>query len=205
MELQIIQSKIYEIRGQKVMLDFDLAGLYQVETRVLNQAVKRNSKRFPVDFMFQLNAEEWEILKSQIVISSWGGTRKLPFAFTEQGLAMLSGVLNSDIAIEVNISIMRAFVAVRQLVSALPVNDITRLQNEIKELKEYVEEAFADYNDINEDTRMQLELINQAIAELQVNDKRPGNPVIRSVLYFIIKENEITYIIYRIDPCADGG
>lgn len=155
--------------------------------------------------MFQLNAEEWEILKSQIVISSWGGTRKLPFAFTEQGLAMLSGVLNSDIAIEVNISIMRAFVAVRQLVSALPVNDITRLQNEIKELKEYVEEAFADYNDINEDTRMQLELINQAIAELQVNDKRPdGNPVIRSVLYLIIKENEITYIIYRIDPCADG-
>lgn len=94
---------------------------------------------------------------------------------------MLSGVLNSDIAIEVNISIMRAFVAVRQLVSALPVNDITRLQNEIKELKEYVEEAFADYNDINEDTRMQLELINQAIAELQVNDNRPDgksrNPI----------------------------
>ena len=181
MELQIIQSKIYETRGQKVMLDFDLAGLYQVETRVLNQAVKRNSKRFPVDFMFQLNAEEWEILKSQIVISSWGGTRKLPFAFTEQGLAMLSGVLNSDIAIEVNISIMRAFVAVRQLVSALPVNDITRLQNEIKELKEKVEGAFADYNDINEDTRMQLELINQAIAELQVNDNRPDgksrNPI----------------------------
>ena len=120
-------------------------------------------------------------LEVTIVISSWGGTRKLPFAFTEQGLAMLSGVLNSDIAIEVNISIMRAFVAVRQLVSALPVNDITRLQNEIKELKEYVEGAFADYNDINEDTRMQLELINQAIAELQVNDKRPDgksrNPI----------------------------
>lgn len=96
MELQIIQSKIYGIRGQKVMLDFDLAGLYQVETRVLNQAVKRNSKRFPTDFMFRLNTEEWEILKSQIVISSWGGTRKLPFAFTEQGMAMLSGVLNSD-------------------------------------------------------------------------------------------------------------
>ncbi len=96
MELQIIQSKIYGIRGQKVMLDFDLAGLYQVETHVLNQDVKRNSKRFPRDLMFQLNTEEWEILKSQIVISSWGGTRKLPFAFTEQGLAMLSGVLNSD-------------------------------------------------------------------------------------------------------------
>ena len=84
MELQIIQSKIYEIRGQKVMLDFDLAGLYQVETRVLNQAVKRNSKRFPVDFMFQLNAEEWEILKSQIVISSWGGPQA-SFCFYRTG------------------------------------------------------------------------------------------------------------------------
>ena len=166
MELQIIQSKIYGIRGQKVMLDFDLAGLYQVETRVLNQAVKRNSKQFPTDLMFQLNTEEWEILKSQIVISSWGGTRKLPFAFTEQGLAMLSGVLNSD-RHRSEYFHYASFVAVRQLASALPVNDITRLQDEIKELKEYVEAAFADYNDINEDTRMQLELINQAIAELQ--------------------------------------
>ena len=113
-QLELIQSKIYEIRGQRVMLDFDLAALYQVETRVLNQAVKRNMKRFPSDFMFQLTSDEWAILKSQFVISSWGGTRKLPFAFTEQGLAMLSGVLNSDIAIQVNINIMRAFVAVRQ-------------------------------------------------------------------------------------------
>lgn len=108
------------------------------------------------------------------------------------------------IAIEVNISIMRAFVAVRQLVSALPVNDITRLQDEIKELKEYVEAAFADYNDINEDTRMQLELINQAIAELQAKDRQAEKLVIRSVLYLIIRKNEITYIIYRIDPCVDG-
>ena len=82
MELQIIQSKIYEIRGQKVMLDRDLAELYQVETRVLNQAVKRNIKRFPSDFMFQVTEDEFEILKSQFVISSWGGVRKLPFAFT---------------------------------------------------------------------------------------------------------------------------
>lgn len=94
-----IESMIYEIRGQKVMLDRDLAKLYQVETRTLNQAVKRNMKRFPEDFMFQLNSEEYEILMSQFVISSWGGTRKLPYAFTEQGLAMLSGLLNSDIAI----------------------------------------------------------------------------------------------------------
>lgn len=117
MELQIIQNKIYELRGCKVMLDFDLAELYEVETRVLNQAVKRNSKRFPSDFMFQLNKNEWETLMSQFVISKTekrGGTQKLPYAFTEQGLAMLSGVLNSDKAIEVNISIMRAFVALRQ-------------------------------------------------------------------------------------------
>ena len=99
---------------------------------------------------------------------------------------------------------MRAFVAVRQLVSALPVNDITRLQDEIKELKEYVEAAFADYNDINEDTRMQLELINQAIAELQAKDRQAEKLVIRSVLYLIIRKNEMTYIIYRIDPCVDG-
>ena len=109
-QLELIQSKIYEIREQRVMLDFDLAALYQVETRVLNQAVKRNMKRFPSDFMFQLTSDEWAILKSQFVISSWGGTRKLPYAFTEQGLAMLSGVLNSDIAIQVNINIMLSLI-----------------------------------------------------------------------------------------------
>ena len=114
MELQVIQSKIYEIRGCKVMLDFDLALLYQVETKVLNQTVKRNIKRFPSDFMFQLTKQEVEILRSQFVTSSWGGSRYLPYAFTEQGIAMLSGLLNSDIAIEMNIAIMRAFVTLRQ-------------------------------------------------------------------------------------------
>ena len=97
MQLQTIQTKIYEIRGQKVMLDFDLAELYEVKTSALNQAVKRNIKRFPVDFMFQLSKPEWETLKSQFVTSKTetrGGTQKLPYAFTEQGLAMLSGVLN---------------------------------------------------------------------------------------------------------------
>ncbi len=174
-QLQIIQSKIYELRGQKVMLDFDLAEMYQVETRVLNQAVKRNIKRFPPDFMFQLTPDEWEILKSQFVISSWGGTRKLPFAFTEQGLAMLSGVLNSDIAIQVNINIMRAFVAIRQMLTAPPANRVGELENQMKELKGYIEEVFADYNDINDDTRMQLELINQTLAELQINNAQREN------------------------------
>lgn len=114
MELQIIQNRIYEIRGLKVMLDYDLAELYEVQTRALNQAVKRNMKRFPIDFMFQLNEEEAEILKSQFVTSSWGGTRKLPFAFTEHGVTMLASVLRSDKAIEVNIQIVRAFIILRQ-------------------------------------------------------------------------------------------
>ena len=114
MELQIIQNRIYEIRGLKIMLDYDLAELYEVETRALNQAVKRNMKRFPIDFMFQLNEEEAEILKSQFVTSSWGGTRKLPFAFTEHGVTMLASVLRSDKAIEVNIQIVRAFIILRQ-------------------------------------------------------------------------------------------
>ena len=178
-QLELIQSKIYEIREQRVMLDFDLAALYQVETRVLNQAVKRNMKRFPSDFMFQLTSDEWAILKSQFVISSWGGTRKLPYAFTEQGLAMLSGVLNSDIAIQVNINIMRAFVAVRQMLANPPVDRLGNIEKEVKELKEYIEEVFADYNDINDDTRMQLELINQTLAELQAQKKienKPRNP-----------------------------
>lgn len=179
-QLELIQSKIYEIREQKVMLDFDLAALYQVETRVLNQAVKRNMKRFPSDFMFQLTSDEWALLKSQFVISSWGGTRKLPFAFTEQGLAMLSGVLNSDIAIQVNINIMRAFVAVRQMLANPPIGRLGNIEKEVKELKEYIEEVFADYNDINDDTRMQLELINQTLAELQAQkrmENKPRNPI----------------------------
>lgn len=179
-QLELIQSKIYEIREQKVMLDFDLAALYQVETRVLNQAVKRNMKRFPSDFMFQLTSDEWAILKSQFVISSWGGTRKLPFAFTEQGLAMLSGILNSDIAIQVNINIMRAFVAIRQMLANPPIDRLGNIEKEVKELKEYIEEVFADYNDINDDTRMQLELINQTLAELQAQkrmENKPRNPI----------------------------
>ena len=174
--LQLIQNKIYEIRGQKVMLDRDLAELYQVETKRINEAVKRNSKRFPPDFMFQLTLDEFEILKSQIATSRWGGNRKLPFAFTEQGLAMLSGILNSDIAIEMNILIMRAFVAIRQLITNPPINKTSELEGEVRKLKEYIEDVFTDQNDINEDTRMQLELINQALAELQVKNKESNRP-----------------------------
>ena len=112
-----IQPLIRIIRGQHVMLDRDLAVLYRVENRVLNQAVKRNSERFPEDFMFQLTKAEDDNLKSQFVISSWGGRRKLPYAFTEQGIAMLSSVLKSQTAVDVNIRIMRAFVSMRRFIA----------------------------------------------------------------------------------------
>ena len=181
-QLELIQSKIYEIRGQKVMLDRDLAEMYGVETRALNQAVKRNIDRFPVDFMFQLTDEETEIWKSQIVITNSikMGVRRNPYAFTELGVAMLSSVLNSKTAIQINMGIMRAFVAMRQLITSSSSNPVHELQKEVKELKEYIEEVFADYNDINDDTRMQLELINQTLAELQAQkrmENKPRNPI----------------------------
>jgi hypothetical protein len=113
---ETIVEKIYVIRGLKVMLDRNLAEMYGVEVRVLNQAVKRNASRFPEDFMFQINRDEFQNLKSQIVISSWGGSRTLPYAFTEQGVAMLSSVLNSETAIQVNIQIIRLFTKMKQLI-----------------------------------------------------------------------------------------
>ena len=178
-ELQVIQNKIYEIRGTKVMLDRDLAEMYGVQTKALNQAVKRNFTRFPEDFMFQLTNEETQNWKSQLVTSNSikMGLRRNPYAFTELGVAMLSSVLNSSIAIEVNIAIMRTFVATRRLISTPPTDRIGQLEEELKELKSYIEEVFTDYNDINEDTRTQLELINLSLAELQArrtkNQSRP--------------------------------
>ena len=172
-QLELIQSKIYEIRGQRVMLDFDLAELYQVETRVLNQAVKRNIDRFPEDFMFQVTAEEWVVISSQFVMTSRNKRPKsaLPLAFTEHGVVMLSSVLRSDIAVQTSVLITRAFVAMRQIIANSPVIMSAQHQKEMKELKEYIEDVFADQNDINEDTRMQIELINQVLAELQVHKK----------------------------------
>ena len=180
--LLLIQSKIYEIRGQKVMLDFDLAELYQVETRVLNQAVKRNIERFPEDFMFQLKGEEWEIISSQFVMTSRAKRPKsaLPLVFTEHGVVMLSSVLRSEIAIQTSILVTRAFVAIRELVSNPLIDRIGTLESQMKELKVYIEEVFTDYNEINEDTRIQLELVNQTLAELQtlnIISEKPHNPI----------------------------
>jgi len=195
-EIQTIQSKIYEIRGQRVMLDRDLAELYQVTTGNLNKAVKRNIRRFPPDFMFQLTQDEFNKLRSDLIFqngtSNWGGTRKLPYAFTEQGLAMLSGVLTSDIAIDVNISIMRAFVAIRRMAATLPkpeVNaDVAQLRKDFEELKLDIEDILRDQNDINESTRTQLDAISTALAELQ--SKEPRQKSRRKIGFIQDEDNE---------------
>jgi len=161
MELQIIQSKIYEIRGQRVMLDFDLAELYEVETRILNQAVKRNLMRFPSDFMFQLTNKELENLISQSVTSRWGGNRKLPYAFTEHGVTMLASVLRSERAIEINIQIVRAFIALRQYAIGYA------------ELNKKIENFMME-------TNMQFSEVYQALTEMasqKEQEKKPINPV----------------------------
>ncbi|MDO5664896.1 MAG: ORF6N domain-containing protein [Bacteroidia bacterium] len=178
MELTVIQNLIYEIRGQKVMIDRDLAEMYGVETRVLIQSIKRNIDRFPNDFMFQLTENEFQNWRSQIVMSKSikMGLRRRPYVFTELGVAMLSSVLNSKTAIQINMSIMRAFVFVRNILSNPPIDKVSELQKEVKEMKNYMEEVFADYNDINEDTRVQLELINQSLAELQVHKEAITRP-----------------------------
>ena len=174
-QLDIIRPKIHEIRCQRVILDYDLAELYSTETKLLKRAVKRNIKRFPEDFMFELTKEEFETLRCHIGTSKGrGGTRYLPYAFTEQGFAMLSSVLNNELAIQVNIGIMRAFVAVRQMI-ALPQRDkFAELQEDVKQLRDYVEDILTDQNDINEETTMRLELIEQSLAEMQAQPKKPA-------------------------------
>ena len=150
-----ILEKIYSIRGLKVMLDKDLAEMYGVEVRVLNQAVKRNASRFPDDFMFQLTEPEFKSLISQIVISKKkgrGGTRKLPFAFTEQGVAMLSSVLNSDKAIQTNIQIMRVFAKVRQmLLDTTEIRlDIAQMQKKLENNSKNIELVFSYLDELSD-------------------------------------------------------
>jgi ORF6N domain len=156
--VEVIERKIYFIRRQKVMLSTDLARLYAVEPRALIQAVKRNRDRFPADFMFQLNTAEFKALKSQIVISSWGGPRRAaPYAFTEQGVAMLSSVLNSKRAIQVNIAIMRTFVKLRQILATH--RDLARKLEEME--KKY-------------DARFRV--VFEAIRRLMDSSDRPDKP-----------------------------
>jgi len=160
MELSVIQSKIYEIRGFRVMLDFELAEMYQVETRVLKQAVRRNINRFPEDFMFELTNSECDSLRSQSVISPSLSTGYTPFAFTEQGVAMLSSVLRSTKAVEVNINIMRAFVAVRNY-----------LLQHISLSKE-IEDLWKAINDLSEDNQKEFDDIYLALSELAAKQSK---------------------------------
>ena len=167
-EMILIQDLIHEIRGKKVMLDFDLARLYQVETKALNQAVKRNLKRFPPDFMFQLTVDEFLSMRSRFVTASKRNTSTPPFAFTEQGVAMLSGLLKSDVAIAANIAIMRAFVQVREYLLAA-----SSVSSELKELR-----AKVDLLASREDEDMgNIDTLYKAIGELATRlEERKNEP-----------------------------
>ncbi|MEW6236437.1 MAG: ORF6N domain-containing protein [Candidatus Omnitrophota bacterium] len=154
-----IEKRIFMIRGHKVMLSIDLAELYEVEPRILIQSVKRNDSRFPEDFMFQLSKDEWENLKSQFVTSSWGGMRRaLPYAFTEQGVAMLSSVLRSDRAVAVNIEIMRTFVRLRRLLGA---------HEDLARKMEAMEKKYDS----------QFKIVFDAIRELMKPPEKPKRPI----------------------------
>ena len=178
MEQLSLQSKIHTIRNVQVMLDYDLAALYEVSTKQLNLAVKRNSERFPDDFMFQLTLEEWNALRFQFETSNTrGGRRFAPYAFTEQGLAMLSGILNSPVAIQVNIAIMRTFVAIRQSIMPLGSNsNMKQIENKIMVLEAVSEETLAALNDLSEDTRKEFDDIYIALSEMADKQKQITKP-----------------------------
>ena len=173
-----IESMIYEIRGQKVMLDFDLAELYQVETKRLKESVRRNIERFEGDdFMFELTSEEYNSLiislRSQIATSNErGGRRHMPFAFTEQGVAMLSSVLKSERAIQVNRSIIRAFVAIRNYIMSTKTitSELEAIKAKLELLERNDEDNLEAINDLSEDMRQEIDTIYQAIAALSVKE-----------------------------------
>ena len=176
--LEPIKQKIYEIRGRRVMLDSDLAELYMVETKNLKRAVRANIKRFPPDFMFELTKDEYYSLRCKNFTLKTGRgqhSKYLPFAFTREGIAMLSGLLRSEIAVQANINIMRAFF---QMQEALLIVSNTQLQleqirAEIKQLRTDMNDMLADQNEINELTRAQLDAISDALTELQNQGKHP--------------------------------
>lgn len=158
---EIIVEKIYIIHGQKVMLDKDLTEMYGVEVKRLNEATRTNLTRFPKDFMFQLTQDEWNNLKSQIATSSWGGIRKLPYTFTEQGVAMLSSVLNSEIAIQVNIQIIRLFTKMKQMI----------LDNKYLWMKmEKIEQHVIHYDE-------EIKKVFAYLKKLLIQESKPRNPI----------------------------
>ena len=171
-----IESLIHEIRGQKVMLDRDLARLYGVSTGNLNKAVKRNIERFPERYMFQLTSEE--NLKFQNGISSWGGSRSLPYAFTEQGVAMLSSVLHSPAAIQISINIIDAFVAMRNYIMSTKTisAELEAIKAKLELLERNDEDNLEAINDLSEDMRREIDTIYQAIAALSVKEPTQKQP-----------------------------
>ena len=192
-----IQNIIYDIRGVKVMLDYDLAAIYGVETRTLNQAVKRNIERFPQDFMFRLTENEWEkvncnllsdSMPSQIVIASTDRRNKSapPYAFTEHGAVMLASVLRSPSAVQMSVMVTRAFIAMRQALSSMLSYDlkIEQLSHKVDQLNAHVEEILHGQNNINQlqsqfnnEVALQIEVINDALDQLREKKTEPDNPI----------------------------
>lgn len=188
-QIDTIKSSIYEVRGQRVMLDSDLAELYEVEVSQLKRQVRRNIDRFPEDFMFELTREVYDSLRCQNgTIKSGRGqhSKYLPFAFTEEGVAMLSGMLKSKTAVQVNINIMRAFVAIRHAVASMQLSDLRyeQLSHKVDQLNAYVEEILHDQNDINQiqeqtnnEIAVQIEAINEALDQLRDIKVEPRTPI----------------------------
>ena len=184
-----IQDIIYVIRGAKVMLDYDLASMYEVDVSQLKRQVRRNIDRFPEDFMFELTSEEVSALRCQNGILKTGRgqhSKYLPFAFTEEGVAMLSGVLRSKVAVQVNINIMRAFVAVRQAIAALQSSELRyeQLSRKVDQLNAHVEEILHNQDNINQlqsqfnsEVALQIEVINDALDQLREKKTEPENPI----------------------------
>ena len=188
-QAESIKDVIYEIRGRKVMLDYDLAAIYGVKTATLNQAVKRNIDRFPSDFMFRISEEEWNSLMiSQIVTSSLAKRKKsaLPYAFTEHGAVMLASVLRSPSAVQMSVMVTRAFIAMRQAITKMLSVDlkVEQISHKVDQLNAYVEEILHDQNDINEqqeqtnnEVAIQLEAINDALDQLRDEKAPPRKPI----------------------------
>ena len=188
-DIEGIKNCIYVVRGHRIMLDSDLADMYEVDVAQLKRQVRRNIERFPDDFMFVLTQEEQSSLRCQngtIKTGRGQHSKYAPFAFTEEGVAMLSGLLRSKIAIQVNINIMRAFIAVRQTVAAIHTADLRyeQLSHKVDQLNSYVEEILHDQNDINaqqEQTNIeiavQIEAINDALDQLRETNAKPRNPI----------------------------
>lgn len=184
-----IQDIIYDIRGAKVMLDYDLASMYEVDVSQLKRQVRRNIDRFPEDFMFELTSKEVSALRCQNGILKTGRgqhSKYLPFAFTEEGVAMLSGVLRSKVAVQVNINIMRAFVAVRQAIAALQSSELRyeQLSHKVDQLNAHVEEILHNQDNINQlqsqfnnEVALQIEVINDALDQLREKKEEPDNPI----------------------------